>query len=46
MRLVTLPLGPAARRAAKATVALRLVSVEKGLSKLGPKRTIRFVPVA
>jgi hypothetical protein len=46
VRLVTVPLGPAARRAARATVALRLVSVEKGRSKLGPKRTIRFVPVA
>ena len=45
-RLVTVPLGPAARRAARATVALRLVSVEKGRSALGPKRTIRFVPVA
>ena len=44
--LVTVPLSRAARRAARATVALRLVSVEKGLSKLGPKRTIRFVPVA
>jgi hypothetical protein len=40
--VVTLPLDAQARRAALATVALRVVSVEKGRSRLGPKTTIRF----
>ena len=44
--LVTVPLGRAARRAARATVALRLVSVEKGLSKSGRSGRSASSPVA
>ena len=39
-----MPLDAEAREAALAARALRVVSVEKGRSKLGPKTTIRFVP--
>lgn len=42
-RVVVVPLGAGARRAALAARALRIVSVEQGRSKLGPKTTIRFV---
>ena len=43
-RAVVVPLDAEAREAALAARALRIVSVEKGRSKLGPKTTIRFVP--
>jgi hypothetical protein len=39
---IVLPLSATARRAALGAGALRVVSVEKGRSKLGPKTTIRF----
>ena len=40
---VVLALDAQARRAALATATLRVVSVEKGRSRLGPKTTIRLV---
>jgi hypothetical protein len=43
-KAVSVPLGDEARQAALATPALRIASVEKGRSRLGPKTTIRFVP--
>ena len=42
-RIVVVPLGAKAREAALAASALRIVSVERGRSKLGPKTTILFV---
>ena len=42
-RTVVLALDAEARKAALAAPALRVVSVEKGRSKLGPKTTIRIV---
>jgi hypothetical protein len=41
---VVVPLDAAARRAALSSKALRIVSVEKGRSPLGPKTTILVVP--
>lgn len=42
-RVLFVPLDARARTAALAARALRIVSVERGRSKLGPKTTIRFV---
>jgi hypothetical protein len=42
-RIVVLPLDGDARQTALEAVALRVVSVEKGRSRLGPKTTIRIV---
>jgi RTX calcium-binding nonapeptide repeat (4 copies) len=41
--IVLLPLDPGERRAALAAPALRVISVEKGRSRLGPKTTLRLV---
>ena len=43
-KVVVVPLTAKARAAARAASVLRIVSVEKGRSKLGPKTTILFVP--
>jgi Ca2+-binding RTX toxin-like protein len=44
-RIVVLPLDGGARSAARRADALRVVSVEKGTSKLGPKTTVRIVRI-
>ena len=45
-KVVLVPLDAAAREAALAARALRIVSVERGRSRLGPKTTIRWCPPA
>lgn len=42
--VAVVPLGPAAREAALAADVLRIVSVERGTSRLGPKTTTLFAP--
>jgi RTX calcium-binding nonapeptide repeat (4 copies) len=41
--IIVVPLGSDARETALAAATLRIVSVEKGRSPLGPKTTVRFV---
>lgn len=43
-KVVVVPLGATAREAALAAKVLRIVSVERGRSRLGPKSTILLVP--
>lgn len=42
--IVVVPLDARARKAALAAATLRIVSVEKGRSRLGPKTTVSFAP--